>query len=31
MLSLIIYMLIGAILFYVFVGSGKLEESLPKW
>ena len=31
MLSLIIYMLIGAILFYIFVGSGKLEESLPEW
>ena len=31
MLSLIIYMLIGTVLMYIFVDSDKLEASLPEW
>ena len=31
MLSLIIYMLIGTVLMYIFVDSDKLEAALPEW
>ena len=31
MLSLIVYMIIGAVLMYIVVDGKKLEDSLPEW